>query len=232
MTVEYSEIFSGISCLIFVLLSIFVGIRICFNYFKSKDFNFILVGISWIFMTEPWMAISTSFLLYIFTGNGLTLELYLIFGYFFLPFGMVCWIIAISNFLWKDKQRTIIIIISMLEALVIAFFLYFLIADISMIGELSGPVDLRYGFFLLVFVITHMIIILITGTFFALEPLKSENPELKLKGKVLFVAIYSYLIGAVVSLFSPYSIAILIMGRIIIVSSAIEFYIAFIKIKA
>ena len=232
MTVEFSEIFSGISCLVFVLLSIFVGIRICFNYVQSKDFNFILVGVSWIFMCEPWMVISASFLLFIFTGNGLALELYLFFGYFFLPFGLLSWMIAITNFLWKDKQITIIIIISVVEALLMGFFIYFFYADISMIGELSGPVDLKYGLFLLVFVITHMIIIFITGTFFALEPLKSENPELKLKGKVLFLAIYSYLIGAVVSLFSPYSIIILIIGRIIIVSSAIEFYIAFIKIKA
>ena len=232
MTLEFSEIFSGISCLIYVLFSIFVGLRICSNYFQRKDVNFILVGISWIFMVEPWMAVSTSFLLYVFTGKCLTLELYLIIGYFFIPCGMIIWIIAITNFLYKDKQKIIIISISIIEALFIIFFLYFLINNISLIGDLSGPVDLRYGLFLLVLVITHLILILITGTLFALEPLKSENPELRLKGKIIFIAIYSLLIGAVLSIFSPFSFAILIIARIISISSAIEFYYAFIKIKA
>jgi hypothetical protein len=69
--------------------------------------------------------------------------------------------------------------------------------------------------------------VLITGTLFGRKSLRSDNPEIKLKGKLLIIAFWSFFIGAIFEIISHISIIILIVGRIILISSAIEFYSGF-----
>jgi len=44
---------NGISSLIYVFVSIIVGLIIFLKYFKLRDQNFIFVGLIWIGMSEP-----------------------------------------------------------------------------------------------------------------------------------------------------------------------------------
>lgn len=69
-----------------------------------------------------------------------------------------------------------------------------------------------------------MCIILITGLLFSRESLRSNNPENKLKGKFIAAAFISFIVGGVFDAFLPLDIITMLIYRIILISSSIEFY--------
>jgi hypothetical protein len=228
MALATHEFINGLFSLIFVSISVMVGLTIASRFLKYKDRNLLLVGATWIFMCEPWWSVSINFLLILFTGQSLTLEIYLLIGYLFIPVGLVSWIIALTNLKYKKKQVTIIIIITTISVLYEVLFFYFFITDISMIGVLQGPVDVKYGIFMLSSLLIVLVIAIITGVLFARTSMRSDNPEIKLKGKFILIAFISYFIGSVFSVFSSYSIIFLIIARTMTILASIEFYCGFI----
>ena len=54
MALELVDLLQGSFSLIFVLISLSIGFSILFKYFKYKSRLYILVGISWIGVANPW----------------------------------------------------------------------------------------------------------------------------------------------------------------------------------
>ena len=79
------ELINGIFSIIFVSISIFVGLRIASKYFKYKQRTLLLVGITWIGLVSIWFSHSLSTLLILTTGNGISDELYMFLGNALLP---------------------------------------------------------------------------------------------------------------------------------------------------
>jgi hypothetical protein len=101
-----------------------------------------------------------------------------------------------------------------------------MVTDLSMLMKLQG-IDVDYGPILLAYVVPHLFIIVITGCLFGRESLKSDSPEIRLKGKFIIVAFISYIIGGFVSIGTPTNIPLVIIGRLISISSAFEVYCGF-----
>ena len=68
---------------------------------------------------------------------------------------------------------------------------------------------------------------LITGLLMGKECLRSENREIVLKGKFLIVAFISFLLGAMLDIILPLHPVGIMANRLILISSAIEYYIGF-----
>ncbi|MEJ2248534.1 MAG: hypothetical protein P8Y70_06540 [Candidatus Lokiarchaeota archaeon] len=228
MVLGILDYLNGVMSSIFVISSVAVGLIIAFRYTKIKDFNLILLGISWIILCEPWIAQSVSFISYFTFGNGLSIIPHLVIGYFFLPFGVILWIIVITNLIYKSRQKLILFIFICIEIVFMIVFFCFLFIRPAILGSISGAFDIDYGPLLLIYILPHLIIVLVTGILFARESLKSEKRDIQLKGKFLIIAFISYLIGGMLSVFSNYSPILLIIGRLITISSAFEFYLGFI----
>ncbi len=228
MALQPIEILNGILSLIFVIISTYIGLRIASRYLKHKQITFILVGISWIGFSSLWIAPSISIVLAISTGKGLTPFMYFFIANALIPFYLFIWMTAITEFLYKGKQKTILIITAILGTIVEIIFLYLLFTDIEAIGVLRGPVDTDWGLFMTVYYLLVIIYMLITGTLFGRESLKSDNPENKLKGKFILAAFYVWLLGITLDLFSTLSIIVLIMARITLIISSFLFYLGFI----
>lgn len=222
------EFVNGVLSLILVSISVSLGIKMISTYFNHKNINLLLAGFTWILICEVWWAISISFLLVIFTGKNLPLELFFIIGFIFLPGGIMIWMVLLTNLLYVNKKKIIRLIFGIICIIFEIIFVYFYFKDISYLGEPVGTIDVKYTLYMLVYLIVLLIIILITGIRFSIESFKSENPEIKLKGKFLFLAFVSYVLGCFVSVSSSDNIIILVIAKIIIISSAFEFYIGFI----
>ncbi|MFX0072289.1 MAG: hypothetical protein ACFFAO_14480, partial [Candidatus Hermodarchaeota archaeon] len=78
MALETLDLVNGIVLIIFCFISIYVGIRIILKYFVYKQRQFMLVGITWIFLVSAWYPASISFIMFFFTGSILTPEIYFI----------------------------------------------------------------------------------------------------------------------------------------------------------
>jgi len=229
MELSTIELINGLLSILFVSISIILGATIASRYFKHKKRTLLLVGLAWIGLTSIWYSSSLSVLLILTTGKGISDELYMFLGNGLIPITSFIWMIAITDLLVsnKEKQKLILLIIGIYSALFEIYFLYFLFTNPSTLGEVLGPVDASYGMIITAYQLSMVLLILITGNLFGKKSLRSDNLEIKLKGKLFIIAVWSFVIGAIFEIVSHISIIILIVGRIILISSAIEFYSGF-----
>jgi hypothetical protein len=230
MALELLDILNGTFGLIFVGISIILGLIIVSKYFKNKNVNFLLTGFTLVFLVSGWYGTSVSFLVALSTGgDGLFFETIMLFNFLPLPASLILWIIAFTNFLYKEKQKLFLIGAVIIIASFYSYFFFFLFTDPIVIGEKISPVDTKGNSLVLsIFLVILLSIILVTGVKFALETMKVENPETKLKGKLLLIAFPSFAIGGFLDALIPSTALTLIIFRLILISSAIEFYGGFI----
>ncbi|TXT59202.1 MAG: conserved membrane protein of unknown function [Promethearchaeota archaeon] len=226
--IDYLVVLNGIFSILYVGISVFIGLLMISKYFKHRETLLILVGITWIGLVSPWYPSSVSFISYLLTGEGISLELYLIIGNVAAPFILIIWIYAFTDLLYPSKKKLAMLIMVLYTIAFETIFFYFLLTDPTSLGTLHPPIDVEFKFLMLGFAVSIILIMLFTGIIFARESLRSNNPELKLKGKFLYAAFFSYTLGAVLDAAIPLNPITLTLARIILISSAIEWYFGFI----
>jgi len=235
MSLTDFEIIIGCLTLAFVIISTILGVLIILRYFKHKNNLFLLVGLTWIIMSEIWWSSSFSFVYALITGGeGFTDELYFFIGNIGVPLGILVWMSAFMDFKFPAKKKLILLIFAGVAIVYYVVFIILIVLDVSLIGTMRGIVDGIYTPLALVFLLTGLFTFVISGLIFGRESLKSKNPEIKLKGKFLVAAFISFGIGAGLDGFKPFLFPaasldiILLINRIILISSAFEFYLGFV----
>jgi len=228
MVVATIDILNGVFSIIFVVISTIAGLIIASKYFKSKIKTLLYIGIAWILIVCPWWPSSASVLSALATGKGLTLENYLLLGNLFVPVFIFFLMAAFTEIYYNDKQKLVLGIFGIIGVIVEIYFLYFLIIDPSVHGELQGVVDIEFRGFLRIYLIFSILVVCVLGILIAINSIKSDTPEIKLRGKFLMAAFISWTFGAIADATIPLTVITLPIIRIILITSAIEFYIGFI----
>jgi len=223
-----NDIINGTLALIFVGISVIVGLNFFFKYKKYKQNTLVYVGLTWIVMSEPWMGHSISFLFALFTGNGLSIQAIYFISATFIPIGLTAWLAAFKKFLAIDKKNIIIIIAIIGQVIFEVVFLYLLFTNPSMIALERSATDSINQPFILAYFLVVLLIFLITGMIFARKAIKSDKLDIKLKGKILFMAIIFYVVGGVWDGVFVSEGSLLIVSRIVLALSAVLFYYGFI----
>jgi hypothetical protein len=221
---EPIELLNGIFSFVFVLISLIVGFTIIIKYFEYKQRTLLFFGITWIGVTSPWLPSTTSFLKALITETGLTPPVYFLIGNVAAPIILVFWILAFTDLKYKDKQKIFVIVYIIIGILFEVYLIYYVINDPDIIGELSGILDVQYKSVVLIYAIFIVLNVLIPGILIARESIKSEDREIKLKGKFLLAAFISWTIGALMDAALEPNIVTLTIARLILISSALEFY--------
>jgi len=232
---ELVDVLQGSFSLIFVIISLIIGLTIFSKYFKHKKRLFILVGLSWIGICIPWVPDSTSFLMNLFVQRFLPIEWYFIIGNVFLPIALLTWLIAYTDMIKKKAQKKVVIITVLLSILFeIIFFTLFLI-NIDLIGEInpSRPFTVDFGIFITVYLLLIILVMVVTGVIFAQKSVKSDDREVRVKGKLLRAAFITFAVAAILdsllgTIFEdptdPLLAVMVVVVRILLIFSAIEFY--------
>lgn len=213
---------NGIFSLLFVIISLIIGLAISLRYRVFKEKRLLQVGLGWIGISEPWWPSSIGFLLSLNYDIEITAQLYIIIGYVFLPLFLIAWLTAILFLLNLKKRNKILSIYIIFAAIFEIIIIYFLITDVSMLGVMISPVDIDWETIMVIYALLNLLFFIIPGLFFAHESLKSDTKETKLKGKFLLVAFISFLIGALLE-----TLITLPPNRMILVFSGILYYIGF-----
>jgi len=224
MSLSPLDTINGVFSLIFVAISLLIGLIILSRFFKYKERIYFLVGATWIFISEPWWPSSLSFLVALINGVGIPEGVYFLIGNLFIPLAIVFWLLAFTEFLYSEKRKIILSTFAIIGTIFEILFFTFLFLNQSLIGDLNGPVDVNYKSFIMVFLIIFLLIVVITGSLFANLSLKSEDPEVKLKGKLLIIAFITFSVGALLDASVPFSEATIIIIRLILILSAICWY--------
>ncbi len=168
------------------------------------------------------------FLSLIITGSYIRLEIILLVGNIFLPITTLLWLVAFNDLLNYKRKKEIYIIFIIHGLFFEIFLFYFLLTDPSVVGEISGSVDVNYGIFISLYYLTILTVALVTGSLFAKVCLNSDNPETKLKGKLILLALCSFVVGSILDILSATSIILLTLARTILILASIALYGGFI----
>ena len=224
MSLSLLDTVNGVCSLTFVAISLLVGFIILSRYFKYKERIYLMVGATWILISCPWWSSSLSFLVALSNDVGITPEAYFIIGNILVPFAIVLWLLAFTEFLYTEKRKLILLVFALYGFIFEILFFSFLFVDPNLIGELNPPVDVRYNSFIMIFLISFLLIVVVTGFLFANLSLKSKDPEVKLKGKLLIIAYIAFTVGALLDTAITLNEVTIIITRIILIISAICWY--------
>ena len=227
MELKFIEILQVTFSSIFVFISFIVGVLLISKYFKYKNKNLLLAGISWIGIALPWLSGTISFPLMIFYDTSLSVEVRFIIGIATGPAVLILWLFLFSDLVCKDRQLFVLIPYIIFVVIFEIVFFIFLFTDTALIGTYTGPFKVDWTPFIVFTTLILIIIILITGILFSVESMKSINPEIKLKGKFLMAAFLSFVAGAALDSIIPISPVAVVFTRLLLISSAIEFYFGF-----
>ena len=228
MELELVEILQGSFSLIFVVISILIGIRLIMKYFEKKNREFFLVGITWIGISIPWMHGAISFILILLFNTSLSVEIRFIIGNVFIPIIVVIWLIAFTDLFYQEKQKLILLLFSVIAIIYEVIFFILLFTDTSLIGTFVGPFQVRYTLFIRITMSFYAGLALVTGVIFAVKTIKAgTSPEMILRGKFLLLAFPSFALGSILDVLVPLTPFTVVITRLILISSAIEFYLGF-----
>ena len=224
MTIEIIEYFNGITCIIFVLVSRLIGLTLVLKFFKFEKPILLFSGIAWMFMSEPWWGPAISFILILTGAEPLSLQLFFIISICFVPFALLMWLTTVTELLYKEQQK-IILAICLIQGIIFEIIaLYVLFTNPDSIIIRQGLIDANYLSFVLIYLFAVMFVTFITGLLFAKESLKSDNPEIRLKGKLIGLAFISFLVGGILDGLLSFDVTTLLISRIILILSGFAFY--------
>ena len=192
---------------------------------------YILFGITWIGVVEAYIAVSISFIVALFNNNGLPEPIYFLVGISFYPITSLIWITAFTDIIYKKAQKIFQLIFIIIGTVFDIIFFYLLFnAPPHIIGTLLSPVDSEFGLVVRIYIYFSLIVIFSTGIILAVHSMRSDNPEYRLRGIFIFITLITFVIGAVLDTLELDIITLTII-RLIMISSAVEFYIAFVMPK-
>ncbi|MFX0073478.1 MAG: hypothetical protein ACFFAO_20565 [Candidatus Hermodarchaeota archaeon] len=219
------EFIQGFTSLLFSVISIIVGILLIIRYLQYRQQTLLLAGLAWCLIAATWYTGAFNFIYVLITGTSISDEIYFL-CYAPVPITLILWI-DLFTILKNIKKRKIILGILVIQGIIYEIILlYFIFTDLSVVGYKEGPFNDELTLPFSLYMISVLVIAIITGLWFAFESMKSEKVDIKLKGKFLVAAWLSFVIGAAIALISL-STLLLIIGRIIVITSAIEFYFGF-----
>ena len=166
--------------------------------------------------------------MYLMTETGLSDVLYFTIGNIASPIIMIIWILAFLDLKEYHNKKLILTIYAVLGVLYEIYLVYFLIVDPSVIGSLTSVLDVTYRGLVMVWALFIVLNLIVTGVILGRDSMKSDNAEIKWKGRFLLIAFISWSLGAILDAALPLTFITLTIARIILISSAVEFYLGFI----
>lgn len=233
MEIDILMTLQGTFTLIYVLISVVISLLIISKYFKQNKIEILLVGIALLGLSGPWIPDAITFLIILFTGAVQNANFYLSFTInitiittALTPISILSWLYVIFKFLNLKQKKNLLILFTIILVLFEILLFMFVVFDLSMIGTFISPFEYQWSLFTSIYYLSIILVIIITGGAFVRESLKSNIQEIRLKGKFLLIAIVMMVIGALIPYISIHIIA-LIISRLILVMSALCFYIGF-----
>ena len=221
------ELIQVSSSLFFVIISLIVGFKILFTYFKYKNEVFITVGITWIFLSSPWWGNAISFFTFALYEQEISLFWDLFLGNIFLAVAVLCWVYSFCDLLYKHLKKRIMTIYFLICIPYEIFLIIFFFTDLSIIGTSTARFNTEHNIYPFSFQILAILTALITGILVAKASIKSSDKKIQWKGRFLLIGFVSFTLAAIFDAAIPMTPILLAIIRIVLISSAIEYYLGF-----
>jgi hypothetical protein len=223
------EIFYGSFTFVSVIISTILGLFIMLRYRKYKQVDLLLVGITWILLASPYWSDAIQFITVMLFSTEISPPLYFFLANAFIAPMHITWIYILTNYLFKRHQKKLTMLFG-IEAVIfeLAFLIIFIVNPL-LIGDQISTFVVEWALWIQIYLLFSIILFLITGFLFARASLKTEDPEIKLKGKFLIVAFLTFTIGTIIDVIGAGGSTeiIIFLARTFVIISSICFYIGF-----
>ena len=227
------EMIQGIFNTIFVVITIYIGLKFISKYFEHKNRNLYLFGLFWIGAAFFFVFIPIQFILLFFEITIHDWAYYLVM-YPTLPIIAFVWLTASTNLLYFERRNLFLRVFALMAILFEILFFSLLFIDSSLIAERPGYFYIEMTPFAIFYIVFLMSFILISGVMFGNSSLDSDDREIRMKGRLIIISIFLFGGGAATDLLIPpldldlaIKSIITIIARILMSSSGILFYIGF-----
>lgn len=226
------ELLQGTFSFIFVIINITVGLIIISKYFKYNEHNLLIIGTAWAGMVLPWLPDAINLILILLNQPTLTDIPYMLIVFSIVPYIIFLWIIATTDILDINRRKLLLTIIFIFIVILDILVIIFIFVDTPIVGTLINAFTADFGFFGIFWLILDLILLGTFGFQIVKQSYKSNEKKIRLKGTFLLIAFISFitaaLLDAIAGLIFPGEIIIIVFIRILLTSSAIEFYIGYI----
>ena len=225
MAVTEYELIYGISTIVFIVISVFIGVKITLKYKDSRNFVFISVGLAWILLTSSWWGSAASFMYAVFNLTIVDFW-YLFLSNFFVPLALIAWFYSYLTLVHETKiklMKYIFIIFLVYEVI----FLILLIIDTAYIGEILGVAYWKGSIFTMLFQLSSLLVAAITGIHFGTQIRKQEGKTFKTRGIFIIYAFASFLVLGLLDAIVTLDSLSLVIIRIMFVVCGVAYYFGF-----
>ena len=225
MILEPLVFLNGLLSTITVAIGTIVGIIIASKYFKFKRKEFMYIGLAIVGAYQPWWPTAVGFFSILFFNRPLTPTEYFIITTVCIPFFIVLWMIATTDMLNLSNKKILPITFLIISVAGSLYVFIFALIDPKQIGTLTGYFDAEYEIITLIYLLFMLLSIVVTGILFSVQSLKSDNPEVRLKGKLLISGFICYCVGGFMDAGTIHLTELtIIIARSILISSAFLLY--------
>ena len=221
------DIIHGSFGLIFMVVSLLIGLKILIKYFAIKRIELVTVAFTWIFLSTAWWGAGISFVTYVFYGFTLDLFWYLFVDNVFLPFALLLWIYSFCQLTYPTLKKKLIIIYAVICIPYEIFLIIFLLMDPNLIGTMEATFNSSNKLYVIIFQVFAIATALITGSLFSKKSFESDDPKMRWKGRFILIAFISFTVAALFDVGIPVTPATLVIFRLILISSSFLFYLGF-----
>ncbi len=227
---------TGLASFISMSIAIFLGVLVLYEGFKSKNRLVFLFFLTVLFTASPWFPSGIGYIYWIITSNEIDYQVYVLLGTLGISIAILSWLDIYLTLIHREKKSLILssyILFSITFYLYILFFLFFAPgAPIeNMIGIKITPLDISYKGYALIYIGTSIIVATLTGIDFSINSMKSDNPQVKYKGRFLLISFIIFFVCAIYDALIELSVITLILVRVLLTIGVFLYYIGFIMPK-
>ena len=218
---------NGLFSVLVITVGAIIGLIIASKYIKFKNKAYLYWGLAYTGFYCAWWPSGISFLSVLITGQPLSKLMYIIIGNVFIPIFMLLWLLGLTEMIYEDKRKILLILYSAICGVVEIILIYIILADYTILAEFTGVFDVTYNRIWLIYLLFINFTITITGLIFARDSLKSDEREVRFKGKILIIAFLSYPICGIIDGGVELNEIGVIIIRSLLMFGAVMFYIGF-----
>jgi phosphoglycerol transferase MdoB-like AlkP superfamily enzyme len=128
--------------------------------------------------------------------------------------------------MYKEYEKQILLLFLAICVPYEIILLVLLFTDPNLVGTQVATFNTISKPYIIVFQLFAILTAFITGVVFSIKSMKVDEKEIKWKGRILLTAFISFLIGCLCDALLALSEVPLVIVRLILISSSIEYYLA------
>jgi len=205
-----------------------IGIKIALKYFNTKHKSFLFIGIAIFGTYFHYIPVVVNVIYTFWTSELLPVEFNLLVGFSLIPIIQILLYLGFSEMIFKKNRKIMIFLITCWGIIFSIILFYFTLTDASVLASVINPVKMKFEIIFIILTFLALIFFIIPFFIFSIDALRSNDPEVKLKGKFLIIGAILYPMGSIFDIVSEDIILFVLIARIMGIISSIAIYLGMI----